>query len=162
MSAFQQGLFYLKHGMISLCLIYMGREGECSENNSNRHWDQSSFHFSSVGCFNHSLLSALCWAEVLSCTRKRLMLKSRIMWKWAFVFVFFFSVESSGVQQGESFNCKTACCPFLLLFLLKYPYNDFFSCLLLCPLTFPFPCSSNGLIFLELTFLRCSCSQQLT
>lgn len=137
MSAFQQGLFYLKHGTISLCLIYMGREGECSENNSNRHWDQSSFHFSSVGCFNHSLLSALCWAEVLSCTRKRLMLKSRIMWKWAFVFVFFFLLKVLVSNRGRVLTEKLLAVPFCFSFFWSIPIMIFF--LVCCFAHSPFP-----------------------
>lgn len=61
----------------------------------------------------------------------------------------FLSVENSGVQQGESFNWKTACCPFLLLSLLKCPHNDLFPVCYFAHSPFPSPALSNALIFLE-------------
>lgn len=59
------------------------------------------------------------------------------------------SVENSGVQQGESFNWKTACCPFLLLSLLKCPHNDLFPVCYFAHSPLPSPALSNALIFLE-------------
>lgn len=43
-------------------------------------------------------------------------------------------------NRGRVLTEKTACCPFLLLSLLKCPHNDLFPFLLVCSLTFPFPC----------------------
>lgn len=160
MSALQQSLYYLKHRMISLRLMYMGREGECSENNSNRHCDQSSLHFSSVGCFNHNLLGDLHWAEVLSCSRKRLMLKLRMMWKLAFGFFLLLKILVS--NRGRVLTEKLLAVPFYFSLFWGVPIMISFLVCHFAHSPFPSPPFFNAQIFLEITFPRGSCSQQLT
>lgn len=135
--------------MIALHLNYMGREGECSGNNTNRHCDQSFLCFSLGGCFNHSLLlpywlplSRAFYPTVWKgwCLNEEWCEQWK-QWKLAGLLLLKFLVSNKGrvlteillAVRQESLSPSSSS-PFW-----SSPITISFSCVVLCSLTFSFP-----------------------
>lgn len=135
--------------MISLHLNYMGREGECSGNNTNRHCDQSFLCFSLGGCFNHSLLlpywlplSRAFYPTVWKgwCLNEEWCEQWK-QWKLAGLLLLKFLVSNKGrvlteilLAVRQESLCPSSSSPFW-----SSPITISFSCVVLCSLTFSFP-----------------------